>query len=284
MINNVKTEPSNELKSGVKDHWENETCGTRYSQKQDRKEYFDDLEKYRIQLHPHLSEFADFATGKGKNVLEIGLGTGIDSHNWVRNGANFTGVDLTEAAINLTRERFELNGVDMDKVTLQTADAENLPLPDDHFHIVYSWGVLHHTPNTQKAFENVHRVLKPGGEFRGMVYHVPSWTAWMLWTMHCLLKGKPFKTPKQAVYDHLESPGTKSYTLAEAKELLESAGFTDVDVSSQLTAADLLDIQLSDRYQSPLHKLIQVLYPRWLVRLLGDRFGNALLIKARKSN
>ena len=196
-------------------------------------------------------------------------------------GAIATGVDLTDAAIRLTREHLETLGLDASRVDLRIADAEKLPFEDESFDIVYSWGVLHHSPDTERAFREVARVLRPGGVFRGMVYHVPSWSGWMVWAMQSLLRGRPFRSVKRSLFEHLESPGTKAYTVGEARELLER-NFADVRLSTLLNPGDLLLIRPSAKYASPLHRLLIRIYPRWLVRRLGDRFGLNLLIEAQR--
>lgn len=199
----------------------------------------------------------------------------------MENGARVSGIDLTEAAIRLTAEHLKVNGVDDDKSDLRTADAERLPFEDATFDIVYSYGVLHHTPDTEAALAEVHRVLKPGGELRAMIYHVPSWTGFMLWVRYGLAAGRPFVSQKQVVFERLESPGTKAYTLEEAKALFASAGF-HVSVESRLCPGDFLNILPSARYRGWPYRMVWRLYPRWLVALLGDRFGLNLLVSAAK--
>lgn len=262
-----------DLKKAVKAHWEDETCGVRYG---------DELERIRYELEPHIPAFAGFAKAKGKKVLEIGVGAGVDFCEWIRHGAHATGIDLTEAAVKFTRERLDANNIKPHQYRLLAADAENVPFADNEFDVVYSWGVLHHTPETAKAFKETFRVLKPGGLLKAMIYHVPSWTGFLLWMQHCLLKGRPWKSLRYALFHHLESPGTKAYTLAEARLFLETIGFHNIHLETKLCAGDLLEIKPSKKYQGLLYKLIWKLYPRWLVRLLGDRFGLELLIKATK--
>lgn len=261
------------LKNRVKTFWENETCGTRYG---------DDLERVRYSLEPHISAFADFKNASGKKVLEIGIGAGVDFENWVKHGALATGIDLTEAAVKVTRHRLEQNKVASNRFQLIVSDAENLPFDDNEFDILYSWGVLHHTANPTQALEESLRVLKPSGILKIMLYHSMSWTGFLLWLQHCFFKLRPHRSLKYAMYHHLESPGTKSYTMQEAKNLLTEIGFSDIEISAKLCAGDLLQIKPSKKYQGALYRLIWKFYPRWLVKLLGDRFGLELLIKARK--
>lgn len=266
--------PKITLKEAVKAHWEDETCGTRYS----------DMERTRYELEPFIKNFADFKSGNGKHVLEIGVGAGVDFFNWIKAGAKVTGIDLTDSAVKNTKERLACNGVSENKYKLLTADAENLPFPDNSFDIVYSWGVLHHTPDTYRAFAEAFRVLKPNGELRAMIYHKTSWTGLMLWVRYALCKGKPWQSEKHIVFKHLESPGTKIYSTTEAKDFLTQIGFTNILITTKLCAGDLLNIKPSKKYQGLAYKIIWALYPRWLISLLGDKFGLDLLIKAFKSS
>jgi ubiquinone/menaquinone biosynthesis C-methylase UbiE len=275
--------PGSALKEAVKEHWEQEPCNTRYSSAADREQYFAELERSRYELEPRIHGLARFAEGRGKTVLEIGVGAGVDFTNWVRAGAQATGVDLTEAGIALTRERLESEGLPPERYLLLTTDAERLPLPDAAFDIVYAYGSLHHTPDTPRAFREAARVLKPGGELRAMIYHSPSWTAINLWLYHGLLKLKPWLSLKRVVFDHLESPGTKVYTVPEARALLTQAGLEPVEVSTWLDIGDLMEIKLGPKYdRNKIVRLAMRLYPRPLVRLFGHGLGCTMHLVARK--
>jgi ubiquinone/menaquinone biosynthesis C-methylase UbiE len=266
------------LKAKVKQHWEDETCGIRYGESTDRQAYFREISESRYELEPYIPPFADFAGAKGKRMLEIGVGAGSDFENWCRHADHASGIDLTERAISLTRERLQLDGFSPEKYSLQTADAENLPFADESFDMIYSWGVLLCTPDTQRAFQEAYRVLKPGGMIKAMVYHIHSWGALQLYLLHGLARGKLTTTMKQVMYEHLESPGTKGYTLAEARQLLEASGFEQIKVWTKLSLGDMLTLKLSKKYQSPIYKVISSLYPRWLVRLMGDKYGMNLMM------
>ncbi len=110
------------------------------------------------------------------------------------------GVDLTERAVSIVQERLLLREVPGDRYELRQADAENLPFADERFDLVYSWGVLHHTPDTARAFREARRVLKPGGTLKAMIYHVPSWAGLLLSVRRGLLRGKPFLSQRKAIY------------------------------------------------------------------------------------
>ena len=117
-----------------------------------------------------------------------------------------------------------------------------------------------------------------------MIYHTPSWTGWMLWVQHAFLKAKPFQSVKHVIFTHLESPGTKVYTVDEARQLLMNTGFEQIKLSTKLGPGDLLTVKPSSKYQHSLFKVIWKIYPRWLVNMLGNRFGLDLMIEAIKPN
>jgi SAM-dependent methyltransferase len=261
----------------VRAHWEQEPCGTRGLESAERRAYFRELEEKRYAAEPHIREFARFERGRGLKVLEVGVGAGTDFVNWVRQGAVATGVDLTERGVELTRERLLLEGLE---ATVLRADAEALPFADDSFDIVYSHGVLHHSPDTERAIAEVRRVLRPGGTALIMIYHLRAWTTLMLWTVHALGKGKPWRGAREVVAKHLESPGTKAYTRSEARRLF--AKFKNVRLDTRLGSGDLLLMPLSRTYDSALGRLAWSAYPRPLVRALGGRFGFFLFAEATK--
>jgi ubiquinone/menaquinone biosynthesis C-methylase UbiE len=272
------TVEADDLKRRVHDHWADETCGTRGLSGEDRKAFFDELENQRYHRYePFIPEFARWERGRNREVLEIGVGAGTDHIQWARAGARLHGIDLTQEAIDLTAERLALEGFTSD---LRVADAESLPFEDGAFDVVYSYGVLHHSPDTERSLAEVHRVLRPGGTALIMLYNLRSWTAWNLWALHCLARGRPWKTPRWAVYNHLESPGTKAYTRKEVRELMNAFEITRLE--SKLLGGDLLAMPPSRKYQTGMYRLIFRFYPAWLVRLSGHRFGFAWLIEATR--
>lgn len=263
--------PIPDLKGEVRDFWNADPCGSRYLGDRDD---FDAHARARYRLEPYIQDFAGFAQSAGKRVLEIGVGMGADYLEWMKAGARATGVDLTEASIDRAKHRCELAGLAPD---LRVSDAEHLPFADATFDIVYSYGVMHHSPNTEQCVREAWRVLKPGGALRIMIYHHPSLTGFMLWLRYGILRGKSLR---ETVFHHLESPGTKSYTQEEARALLQ--GFEAMELKQVFSPGDLLLSEPSDRFRSPFYRMIWRLYPRRMARILGCRYGLFLLIRARK--
>ncbi len=267
----------NDLKTAVHDHWTQEICGTRGFESEDRRQFLTQMEANRYRVQPFIPAWADFKAGAGRSVLEIGVGGGVDHANWARAGAVLHGIDLTEAGLNLTRERLAREHLTSD---LRVADAENLPFENNCFDIVYSYGVLHHSPNTKRCFEEVHRVLRPGGTARIMVYSKYSFTAFNVWLIQCLAKGRPWKGLAWACFHYLESPGTKVYSRRGLGELL--APFSEHKLQKRLLGGDTLEIVPSQKYRAGLFGLIWKLYPTRLVRRFGAPFGTAWLIEVKK--
>jgi SAM-dependent methyltransferase len=164
---------SNNLKERVRAFWQANPCGTKFAEAAPgTRRFYELVEDHRYQKEWHIPQAAGFAGAQGLKVLEIGCGLGTDGAKFAAAGADYTGVDLTEAAIELARRRFELFDL---RGRFQTADAEQLDFADGSFDLVYSHGVLHHTPDTQRAVREVHRVLRPGGRAVVMLYHRDSY-------------------------------------------------------------------------------------------------------------
>jgi ubiquinone/menaquinone biosynthesis C-methylase UbiE len=162
-----------QLKTKVRDFWNENPCGTKFAQIEvGTKEFFAAIEKHRYETEWHIPEMAQFSSWKGKTVLEVGCGLGTDAIQFARAGAHYTGIDLTPRSIELVQKRFQQENL---LGNFQVADGENLPFPDNQFDLVYSHGVLHHTPDTQKAINEVHRVIKPKGKALVMLYHRNSY-------------------------------------------------------------------------------------------------------------
>jgi ubiquinone/menaquinone biosynthesis C-methylase UbiE len=258
-------------KTAVADFWNAEPCGTRYL---GEKSEFEEHSRARYQLEPHIFDFAGFTSARGLRVLEIGVGMGADYEQWLKAGAIATGVDLSTSSLERAQRRCELAGFVPD---LRLADAENLPFGSNSFDVVYSYGVMHHSPNTAKCLTEARRVLKPGGEARIMLYHHASLTGIMLWLRYGIWRAQSIR---RCVYEHLESPGTQTFTRDEALELMRD--FKNVNIDQVFSPGDLLLHQPSARFRGAPYRVLWKLFPRALVHRIGKRWGLFLLIRAKK--
>lgn len=162
-----------ELKERVRAFWQAHPCGTKFSDAEiGTPEFFARVEAHRYEKEWHIPAAADFTNTRGLRVLEIGCGMGTDGAQFAKAGAIYTGIDLTDAAVELARKRFEVSRL---KGEFRVADAERLDFPEASFDLVYSHGVLHHTPDIEAAVREIHRVLKPGGRAMVMLYHRGSY-------------------------------------------------------------------------------------------------------------
>ncbi len=266
------------MKDRVYDYWQEDPCGEVYAIGTSQAERLREQQRARYELEPYIPEFARFPDGGDRDVLEIGVGMGADHAEWARVGPrSLTGVDLTPRAIEYTADRLSLLGLDS---ALRVADAEGLPFEDDSFDLVYSWGVLHHSPDTHRAIQEVYRVLRPGGVARIMVYHRHSLVGLMLYLRYGVLAGKPATSFHDIYARYLESPGTKAYSPDEVRNMC--AKFTRVDVRTQLSFGDLLLGESGQRHEGRLLDLGRRLWPRRLLRRFARGFGLYLLIDAIK--
>lgn len=264
-------------KRQVKNFWESASCGESLYLPADQQDAYDRQAEMRYSLEPYIRPFAEFDRYAGKSVLEIGVGLGADHEQFARGGAHLHGVDLTERAIRHVQSRFDAKRLN---TSLTSMDAEQLSFDDDTFDLVYSWGVLHHTPDTPRAIDQVYRVLKPGGEAKIMIYHKWSMIGLMLWLRYGLMQGRPFIAWSELYDKHLESPGTKAYTVDEAKRLFRS--FRAVEIETVLTHGDLLTSDAGQRHRGMALAIAKRIWPRWLIRLLAPRAGLFMLIRAVK--
>ena len=170
-------------KKDVHDFWNAASCGESLYLDPAAADRYEQQARMRYELEPYIPGFAGFAESAGKRVLEIGVGLGADHQRFAAAGAILSGIDLTERAVAHTKQRLTNLGLSSN---IAVGDAENLPFPDDSFDVVYSWGVLHHSPDTPRAIDEVYRVLAPGGVARIMIYHTWSMIGLMLWIRYGL--------------------------------------------------------------------------------------------------
>jgi len=212
----------------VRGYWDRRPCNLRHSPEPvGTRAYFDDVEARKYFVERHIPGFAEFARWRGRRVLEVGCGIGTDTVSFARAGADLTAVDLSGVSLGLARRRLAVYGL---AAKLVQGNAEELAfLPDDHFDLVYSFGVVHHTPHPERAVAAIGRVLRPGGELRLMVYNRWSWKVLAI-CARGLLRGETdfARLVREESEAQHGSPVTFVYSDAEARALL--AGFEVVSI------------------------------------------------------
>ena len=245
-------------KEEVHDFWNRNVCQADLPRTETgTRKFFEEVEairyKYHYHLHP-LFEKIRSACGDHGRLLEVGCGMGTDLLQLVRKGIEVTGVDLTQAAIELAKKRFEMYGLQAD---LRVADAENLPFEDEEFEVVYSFGVLHHTPDTKEAIRETHRVLKNTGRAFVMLYYRRSLNYLAHW-----ITGLPFDGSRKD-----KCPVERSYSRREIRELFDMY--------------DRVDISIDYLFGTGWGKINRIT-PALVHRFLGKKIGWHAMIEAVK--
>jgi 2-polyprenyl-3-methyl-5-hydroxy-6-metoxy-1,4-benzoquinol methylase len=264
----------------VQRFWDARPCNIHHSTKPvGSKEYFEEVEARKYFVEPHIPAFADFARWRGKRVLEVGCGIGTDSINFARAGANLTAVELSGESLRIAAERAEVMGV-ADRIRFVQANAEELTsaLDDEPYDLVYSFGVIHHTPRPERALAEMRALMAPGSTLKLMIYHRRSWKVFSI--VAAQGHGR-FRKTDELVAEHSEAqtgcPVTFSYTRSEARELVESSGFLVQD----LHVDHVFPYRIRDYID---YRYVKVPYFRWmpepLFRAFERRFGWHLLITA----
>ena len=229
-----------DLKRQVHQFWNEQSCDTQVAEAaKHSRDYFDQIERFRYFDQPFIHSFAQFTRYRGCRVLEVGFGAGTDFIQWLRAGANVSGIDLTEEALENVRERVACYGLPQPE-QLFAGDAEQLPFPDDTFDLGYSFGVLHHTPDTERSMAELVRVIKPEGEFKVMLYNRHSIYVLNRWVRFALLKGRPWKSFRWVLWNHNESIGTKGYTRRELVDILQKLPLKNIRIETFVTSGDWL--------------------------------------------
>jgi len=265
-----------EEKVRAREQWGQDPCGAEYDRQHElgTREFFDEVERYRYaEYAPWMPRVMGFDTFRGARLLEIGCGMGTDLLQFARGGARCVGIDLTPRSVAITRHRFALYGADG---AFMIADGEQLPFASETFDVVYSNGVLHHTPDTAGALREVHRVLRPGGVAKVMLYHRQSLNYWVEIVLRRGLFGGEFlrgRSPEEIMSrviefsDHDARPLVKVYSRKQARVLFSQFREVLVEVE-QLTRAEL-------RFFAPL--ISEKNFGK-----LSTRFGWNVVITARK--
>jgi SAM-dependent methyltransferase len=266
----------------VRDYWNRRPCNLRHSPAPvGTREYFDQVEARKYLVEPHIPAFAQHARWAGKRVLEIGCGLGTDTINFARAGARITAIDLSSKSLELARQRAEVFGL-ADRITFVEADAENLadfvePAPYD---LIYSFGVIHHTPHPSRALEQIRKHFTgPQTTVKLMVYYKWSWKVLAILVREA---HGAFWRLDEAVARNSEAqtgcPVTYTYTRRSVREFLAHAGF-EVE---ELFVDHIFPYRIPDYVQ---YRYVKAFPFRWLpnpaMRALERRLGWHLCVTAR---
>ena len=197
--------------------WDNRPCNINHSRsEQGTKKYFREITEKKYKVEPHILPFANFEEWGGKRVLEIGCGLGTAAQSFAEAGAIYTGIDLSPKSLELAQKRFEVFNLEGSFYQVEGEDISSV-VPVEEYDLIYSFGVIHHTPNPHKLLAEIKKYMGKKTVFRLMMYASNSWKAYMV----------------EAELDIPEAqkdcPIANTYTPAEIHELLEGYNVHKID-------------------------------------------------------
>lgn len=261
--------------------WDRRPCNIRHSKsKVGTKKYFDEVEKRKYFVEPHIPKFAQFKKWKGKKVLEIGCGIGTDTINFARAGAQVTAVELSKKSLDLSKERAKVYGLEK-KIKFYFANAEELSkvVPTEPYDLIYSFGVVHHTPHPEKVISEIKKYSHKRTIIKIMVYYRFAFK--ILWILFKFGKGVFWELDK-LIANHSEattgSPVTYVYSRKGVRKLLK--GFRIINIS-----VDHIFPYSVPEYRRYQYKKVWYFrfLPQLIFRWLETHYGWHLLITARRS-
>lgn len=264
----------------VRQYWDRRPCNIRHSpQPVGTRAYFDEVEARKYFVEPDIPRFAEFERWRGKKVLEIGCGIGTDTVNFARHGAEVTAVDLSANSLEVARQRVDVYGL-ADRVRFFSGSAEELTsfVPRQTYDLIYSFGVIHHTPRPERVLAEARQYAASGSTLKIMVYHRWSWK--VLWIVLGYGKGQFWRTAELVAQNSEAQTGcpvTYTYSRPQARRLVESCGFRVTDLFVDHVFPYRIDDYVQYRYVKawPWNWMPQPVF-RWLEK----RFGWHLCLRA----
>jgi len=258
----------------VRTYWDSRPCNIRHSAKAiGSKEYFDEVEARKYFVEPHIPGFAQFERWRGLRVLEIGCGIGTDTVNFARAGALVTATDISEESLRIAGRRAEVYGL-TDRISYHLANAEELAevIPPEPYDLVYSFGVIHHTPNPERVLDQITgHYVHPGTVVKIMVYHRYSWKV-----LKILLadgRGRFWGLPELiALHSEAQtgSPVTYTFSRGQLRRLLEERRLA----VKQIDVEHIFPYRFSDYVE---HRYVQEwhwrILPKAAFRMMEKTFG-----------
>ena len=265
----------------VSEYWNTRPCNVRHSPKPPgTREYFDEVEARKYFVESHIPRFAEFERWKGKKVLEIGCGIGTDTISFARAGAQVTAIDLTEQSLEMARQRARVFGFE-DRIRFLQADAEKLSqtVPVEPYDLVYSFGVIHHTPHPGLVLDEIRKYTGPGSTVKIMVYNRWSWK--VLWILFVYGKCRFWKL-RRLIAEYAEAqvgcPVAYSYSRAEGRKWLADHGFRVAGVMVDHIFPYSIPEYVEYRYRMVWYFRLM---PKALFRALERAFGWHLCLTAK---
>ncbi|HCU80823.1 MAG TPA: class I SAM-dependent methyltransferase [Chloroflexi bacterium] len=265
----------------VEKYWDDRPCNIRHSTAAiGTKKYFDEVEERKYFVEPHIPDFAEFNRWKGKKVLEIGCGIGTDTINFARAGATVTAVDLSSKSLALATERSKIYNL-FDQITFIKADVESLSkyVEPEPYDLVYSFGVLHHTPNPENAIREIkENFVTSGSTVKLMMYNRYSWK--VIWILLTESKGRFWKITELIAKNSEAQTGcpvTYTYTPKSLRKLLGNTFET-----KNIFVNHIFPYRISEYVQYRYNKMWYFqLLPSVLFRLLERKLGWHLCITSQ---
>lgn len=228
--------------------------------------FFADAETMIPPRHIPFDPLIDFESLKDKDVLEVGCGNGSHAQLLVQHAGSYTGIDLTSYAVKSTTQRLSYLDV---TGHIRQMDAERMDFPDESFDFIWSWGVIHHSADTRQIIKEMHRVLRPGGEARIMVYHRSFWSYRVMSGLLGIAHGDLFRTRSFHETSQMMTDGAiaRLYTRGEWKDLVSDL-FEVKEIQVLGSKTGLVPIP-----SGRLKGLVISAFPNRLSRFLNNQIG-----------
>ena len=269
----------------IKSYWNNKQPGRKIAgnvnENNDPKKFFELIDSYRFHKNNYdyliNGEFFKYSDYEKKEILEIGCGLGADIQKFAESGAKVYAIDAAESSLNTLEKRFNLIN---EKFDFKVADFRSIPYENSKFDLVYSFGVLHHSPWIKEGIAEASRVLKPKGHLIIMLYHKGFKYYIKKIFFRGIIQGKLFKKNIQEIIDTYTeefggSPTTLVFSKNEAKELLKE----------HFIIEDLRVFKLGDNIKIPFlgeFHILRFILPNFLYKFISNKVGWNLMIKAIK--
>jgi SAM-dependent methyltransferase len=203
----------------VREYWDSRPCNIKHSNSDfGSAQYFHEVTERRYFVEPHIIDFCEFPKWKGKNVLEIGCGIGTDAEQFAKHGANYTGIELSEESLNVSKLRFQTLNLKGNFIQLDAEDADTHKF-NSEFDLIYSFGVIHHTPSIERALIAIRNLATSRTQIKLMVYASNSYKQAMI--------NEGLDQPEA----QFGCPIANSFTQNEMHELMARTGFSNVRIS-----------------------------------------------------